>query len=227
MALAELQKLQKVIDSAKDLTGKLRAENDKVVTILDEYTERILNPTKNSNTVGHIRNGLTGIKNDLDNVEKQATDELVIEFVGAENSGKSSLINAVLREDILPTSCGESTMCSFKICTTDEERWSVQKDGGEKSYGRDVEEVKKLYCKMSGSTIRERQREMAIKTESVVQVNWPQNLCATLPKRVVMYDTPGCSEDEKVANVVKESCKTADIIVAVMDTMSTSFREVS
>ncbi|KAL9989161.1 hypothetical protein ACROYT_G003678 [Oculina patagonica] len=192
MALAELQKL---IDSVRDLTGKLRAENDEVRMILDEYTERVLKSTKSFNIVGDIRHGLAEIKADLEILQEQATDQLVIKFVGSVNSGKSSLINALLREDCLPTTCGESTMCLFKICTTEEERWSVQRDGGKKRYGD--------------------------------HVNWPQKLCKTLPENVVLYDTPGFGEEIKVEQVVKNTCQTADIIVAVMDIMSPQLVAVS
>ena len=217
-----LEELNGLVNGVKELTGKLRAEKDDVNKTLSEYTNQIEDCGTST-----VADELEAIEEDLSNLQKQATNKMVVEFVGAINSGKSSLINALLREDILPTSCGESSVCSVKICTTNEERWSVQLNKEEKRYGEDVEEIKQLYCQMSDSTNREKQKARGIKTESVVQVNWPQTLCEKLPENVVLYDTPGIGNDEEVTKLVKSSCKTADIIVAVMDSMYPSFLEVS
>jgi len=42
-----------------------------------------------------------------------------------------------------------------------------------------------------------------------------------------LYDTPGFGEDSEVDEVLKESCKKADIIVAVMETKGPSLKNVS
>ena len=213
-----LEELNELVNGVKELTGKLRAENDDVNKTLSEYASQIKDC--GTSTVKDMKKELAEIEKDLLNLQKQATDKMVIEFVGAVNSGKSSVINALLREDILPTASGDATKCSFKICTTNEESWSAQLNEGEKRYGKDVEEIKQLYCQMSDSTIREKQRALGIKRESVVQLNWPQTLCEKLPENVVLYDTPGIGVDKEVDKLVKNSCETADIIVPVMDTNS-------
>ena len=221
MALAQLREL---VNGVKVLTEKLFVENDKVTKILDEYPKRI----KNCVTVADIKKDVEGIKRDLETVEKHATEKLVITFVGAINSGKSSLINALLREDRLPTACGESTVCSFKICTTEEKSWSVHLDEKNKTWNEDeVEEIKQLFCKIADPESRAKRRELSINTKSVVQVNWPQTLCRTLPENVVLHDTPGFGKDPKVFKVVKKSCEETDVIVAVVDTMSPMLERVS
>lgn len=224
MALAELKELSNNVNA---LTVELRCENGKVKQIFDEFARRFPVPNKSKNTIEAIKNGLAEIKADLEDLQKQATDKIVIEFIGSVNAGKSSLINALLREAILPATCEESTMCSFKICTAKEETWSAQKDGGVNIYEKDVDEIKKLYCKMADSTNREKQKKLNINTESLVQVNWPQKLCQTLPENVILYDTPGIGNDKKVSDLIEKSCRTADIIVAVIDAMSPLLTPVS
>ena len=205
-----LEELKKLVENVKGLAKHLLDQHEKAEEILGEYKEKV-------NDVAEIEKGLAKMKTDLQNVQKQATEKLVIEFVGAVNSGKSSLINALLREDRLPTACGESTVCSFKIVTTEEERWSIQLEGKkEKKYGEDFEEIKQLCSKMCNSNHRARRRELKITAKSVLQLNWPVKFCYTLPENVVLCDTPGFGEDTKVFDIVKESCKTANIIVAVM-----------
>lgn len=218
MALAELKKL---VENVKDLTKHLLAQNEKAEKILGEYK-------KKCNDVEDIEKGLAKIKKDLQEVQEQATDNLVIEFVGAVDSGKSSLINALLRDDRLPTSCGESTVCSFKIVITEEERWSLQLDGEtEKKYGEEFKEIIKACTKMSSFECRAKRKKMKITAKSVIQLHWPKMLCKTLPENVVLYDTPGLGEDSEVFEVLKKSCKTADILVAVMETKTPSLQRVS
>ena len=216
-----LEELKKLVENVKGLTKHLLDQNEKAAEILGRYKEKF-------NDVAEIEKGLAKVKKDLQEVQKDATEKLVIEFVGAVNSGKSSLINALLREDRLPTACGESTVCSFKIVTTEEERWSIQLEGEkEKKYGEDFEEMKQLCSKMCNSKNRAKRKELKITAESVLQLNWPVKFCHTLPENIVLYDTPGFGEDEEVLEILKKSCKTANILVAVMATSNPSLVGVS
>lgn len=216
-----LEELKKLVESVKGLAKHLLDQHEKAEEILGEYKEKF-------NDVAEIEKGLAKMKTDLQNVQKQATEKLVIKFVGAVNSGKSSLINALLREDRLPTAYGESTVCSFKIVTTEEERWSIQLEGEQdKKYGEDFEEIKQLCSKMCNSNNRAKQKQLKITAKSVLQLNWPVKFCYTLPENVVLYDTPGFGEDKKVFRILKESCKTANILVTVMATSNPSLVKVS
>jgi len=218
MALAQLKNL---VENFQELTKDLLAQNEKAEKILKEYKEKF-------NDVTDIENGLAEIKDDLVKLQIQATDKpQVIVFVGAVNSGKSSLINALLRGDPLPTSTGESTVCSFKISTTVEEEWSLQLDGKEKKYGDDFKKIMKACSKLGGSHGKATRKKLKITEKSVLQVNWPEKLCKSLPPNFVLYDTPGFGEDKEVFKALKESCKTADTIVAVMDTTVPSLEKVS
>ena len=216
-----LEELKKLVENVKGLAKHLLDQHEKAEEILGEYKEKV-------NDVAEIEKGLAKMKTDLQNVQKQATEKLVIEFVGAVDSGKSSLINALLREDRLPTACGESTVCSFKIVTTEEEEWSLQLDEKTKKKSeKDLEEIKQLCSKMCNSENRARREELKITAESVLQLNWPEKLCKKLPENVVLYDTPGFGEDSEVFDILKKSCETADILVAVMETKTPSLEKVS
>ena len=218
MALAEIKEL---VEKVQGLTKKIQVQTDEAEEILGKYKKKF-------SDVEDIENGLAKIKEDLQNIQKRATDKIVIEFIGAVNSGKSSLINALLRDDRLPTSWGESTVCSFKIIATEEERWSLQLDGEtEKKYGDDFNEIKQLCSKMCDRDSRAKREELKITAKSELQMNWPITLCKLLPPNVVLHDTPGFGENSGVLDVLKESCKKADILVAVMDTQRPSLVTVS
>ena len=155
-----------------------------------------------------------------DELKKAVSEDIAIVFVGRTSSGKSSLINALLRESRLPVKKAQTTMCKIQVRPTAETEWSVEMLGCEKPVFSKMskEDVKALLSKMSNAAEREK---LNIDSHSVIQVNWPRHLC-TLPENIVLIDTPGCSESTDGNKVVLDCCKEADILVGVMDFMSPS-----
>ena len=80
---------------------------------------------------------------------------------------------------------------------------------------------------MSSPKCRDLREKLNITAKSAIQLNWPKRECKTLPENIVLYDTPGFGEDSEVLEVLKKSCKTADILVAVMETKTPSLQRVS
>ena len=265
----EWKQFTEVTDTVKDLTTRLQVETGKIEQIRTEFGEHLrdaLATPEECEAFSQISKRLDDIQYDLKTVkDKGASEEIIIEFVGATSSGKSSLINALLRERRLPVGFMQTTMCSIKVCTTEQKEWSVtvgdgeaetvrdgetetvrdgetetERDGetetvrdGETETVRDGETVvlsktmdekaiRDLLNQMSGRKNSEHRKELGIHSRSIVQVNWPKDQCKVLPLNVVLFDTPGFGEDEESMNVVRQSCRKADIIVAVMDAMSPS-----
>ena len=159
-----------------------------------------------------------------DELKKAVSEDIAIVFVGGISSGKSSLINALLRESRLPVQKAQTTMCKIQVCPTAETEWSVEMLGCEKPVFSKMskEDVKALLSKMSGRSNTAEREKLNIDSHSVIQLNWPRHLC-TLPENIVLIDTPGCSESTDGNNSYKE----ADILVGVMDFMSPSMKFVS
>ena len=63
--------------------------------------------------------------------------------------------------------------------------------------------------------------------KGIGQINWPASKCKKLPRNVILCDTPGFGENDEDMELVTQTCKKADIIVAVMDSMSPSRGRVS
>lgn len=160
-------------------------------------------------------------------LNKAESEELTIVFVGRTSSGKSSVINAILRDCRLPTGPLQTTMCRIQVRPTTDEEWSVIKIGCETPLSDQMskKKVKALLSKLTGNT-RAEWKKFDINSHSVIQVNWPRNLCS-LPENIVLIDTPGSNENTVCDQVTLDSCKEADIIVAVMDFRSPSVQDVS
>lgn len=232
----EWNHLTVVTEQVNKLTKSLEGETAKVKQLCESYRnllhEELATPGE-SRDFDKVTEGLGEIQDELKIVqEKGASENILIKFAGSTSSGKSSLINALLRSRRLPVGFMQTTMCSIKVCTTEGEEWSVtvtDKKGQTKclSETNDEKAIKDLLSQMSGKQNSQDRKKLGIGPRSVVQVNWPRHLCQVLPKNVVLTDTPGLGEDVESDEVVTTSCREADIVVAVMDAMSPSKATVS
>ena len=210
------KKLQELNENNGELYKTYRGYLDQDLATYDEYE-----------SVEHIEKQLQAIKEDLERIQKKASDKVFIEFVGATSSGKSTLINALTREERLPAGFAETTMCLIEIYTTDDEEWSVKVDDETLSDKKNEKSIRDLLTAMSQEDVRKERSDLNINEGSVVRVGWPKKFSRQLPENVVLVDSPGYGEDENYDRIVKNSCQKADIIVAVMDSMSPSKLQVS
>ena len=160
-------------------------------------------------------------------LKKAKSKDVAIVFVGRTSSGKSSLINALFRNDFLPVTHVQTTMCKIQVSPTTDE-WSVDQVGCEKpllNHGRGREDVVAFLEKISDVTNSAEREELNIDSHSVIQVKspYPRRI---LPKNIVLIDTPGSKENPDGDEVVLNSCKEADILVAVINVGSPSIHEV-
>lgn len=156
-------------------------------------------------------------------LKKAVSENVAIVFVGCTSSGKSSVINALLQDGRLPVDKIQTTMCRIQVRPTADEEWSVVRIGCEEPLpDMNQKDLKALLSKMSGESEREK---LGIDSRSVIQVNWPRRLCS-LPENIILIDTPGFKEDDDGDKVVFDSCKEAEILVAVMDCKSPSINNV-
>ena len=222
--------LKIVIQEAEDDRKKLQNLKEKnyelCKTYLDHLRQELATPDE-CQSVKYIEEQLQEIQEDLKRIQKKASDKVVIEFVGATSSGKSTLLNALTREERLPAGFAETTMCLIEVYTTDDEEWSVKVNDKTLSDIKKKEDIKYLLTAMSDENVRRERSDLKINEGTVVRVGWPKSLGRQLPENVVLVDSPGYGEDENCDKIVKDSCQKADIIVAVMDSMSPSKSHVS
>ena len=232
----ECGKFEILREEVEKLTKLLQKDTEKVKDISKQFEETLSEEEKTFKEcadLGILCQKLTKAMTELRNVrEKLASKDIVIEFVGTTNSGKSSVINALLRERRVPVGFMQTTMCSIRVRVTENREWSVEKigkDGEKKLLSEAIEEkaLENLLSKMSGLKNEKLRKEEGIDLHTTVQINWPKEKYRKLPENVILCDTPGFGESEEDIQLVTERCKKADIIVAVMDSTSPSREIVS
>ena len=218
--------IQEAEDDRKKLQNVKEDNHELCKTYLDHLNQDLATPDE-CKSVEYVEKQLQKIQEDLERIQKKAYGKVVIEFVGATSSGKSTLINAFTREERLPTGFAETTMCLIEIYTTDDEEWSVKVNDKMLSDVKDMEGIRDLLTSISQEDVRNERSDLNINEGSVVRVGWPKKRSKKLPENVVLVDSPGYGETENCDQIVKNSCQKADIIVAVMDSMSPSIKHVS
>lgn len=231
------QFLETTAGKVMTLTTKVQEEMNEVEKICETYETFLkieLATPEEYKKYSELKERNEETQRSLTNVQGKASEQLVIQFVGATSSGKSSVINALLREDRLPVGYRQSTLCSIKVCTTTNNEWSIDlldENGKLKNKisesVKDEGKIKEILTRMSGDEGIQFRRDLTIGARSILRVNWPQELCKVLPTNVVLIDTPGIGEDAVSDTVTTELGKQADIIVAVMDLRRPSKKEVS
>ena len=217
--------VQKVKGELSNKIQSLTGASKDFEEICGVYCKKYKSEEKIKKSQNDLRQMVGGLK---DEHAKAVSKDVTVVFVGRTNSGKSTLINALLRDDRLPAGPGITTMCTIKVRPTPEKLWSVIDTGSGTilSDKMDREAVKEYLDALVPDETEKQRKKENITSKSIVLVNWPSDLCNP-PEDIVLVDTPGMAEIEDYDQVVADSFKIADLIVAVINLDSPSMKVVS
>ena len=225
-----------IVETAEKIKGDLGANIGSLIEAIKEvqgvcsefyqeyYSKIPCEPEKMKQLHDNLNETVVKLGEEL---KKTKSKDVAIVFVGPTSSGKSSLINALFRDCFLLVTTIQTTMCKIQVRPTADE-WSVDLVGCEKpllNQPRGREDVVAFLDKISDMSNSAEREELNIDSHSVIQVKRPYPLCI-LPKNIVLIDTPGSKVNPAGDVVVLDSCKEADILVAVMDVRSPSMHDV-
>lgn len=144
-----------------------------------------------------------------------ATLQVFIIFSRTSN-GKSSVINAMLRDKILPSGIGHTTNCFLQVEGSENgESYLMTENSKEKQNVQSVGHLAHALCeeKLSESTL--------------VRVFWPRDKCLLLRDDVVLVDSPGIDVTPNLDEWIDKHCLDADVFVLVANAESTLMVTVS
>lgn len=139
-----------------------------------------------------------------------ARDHMKVAFFGRTSNGKSSVINAMLRDKILPSGIGHTTNCFLQVeGSPTDEPYLVLEGSTEHCAVESVGQLAHALCKEK------------LNESQLVKVYWPRNRCVLLRDDVVFVDSPGVDVSPNLDEWIDKHCLDADVFVLVANAEST------
>ncbi|XP_043195918.1 transmembrane GTPase Marf-like isoform X1 [Amphibalanus amphitrite] len=167
-------------------------------------TDKDLLTADQAENIQALQKKVKGIK------EVLARNHMKVAFFGRTSNGKSSVINAMLRDKVLPSGMGHTTHCFLQVEGVDgDEAFLTVGDDGQR---RSVESVAQLGHALHKEKLDE---------SAVVYVHWPKQRCHLLRDDVVFVDSPGIDVTQGLDAWIDAHCLDADVFVLVANAEST------
>ncbi|XP_053625471.1 transmembrane GTPase Marf [Plodia interpunctella] len=204
------------VDSPLQIFVRAKKKINDIFVEIDDYV-------KDAVTYMHAVSGEKGIASpqDVATVEAYVSkvqairevlkrDHMKVAFFGRTSNGKSTVINAMLHDKILPSGIGHTTNCFLQVEGSDTDEAFLRTDGSEEKLN--VQSVSQLGHALCASRLQEC---------SLVHVYWPRELCALLRDDVVLVDSPGVDVTPNLDEWIDQYCLDADVFVLVANAEST------
>nr|CAG4650746.1 EOG090X01A3 [Simocephalus serrulatus]SVE94079.1 EOG090X01A3 [Simocephalus serrulatus] len=142
--------------------------------------------------------------------EVLSRDHMKVAFFGRTSNGKSTVINSMLRERILPSGIGHTTNCFIQVEGSENgESYLISEDSADRKNVKSVSQLAHSLC--TGS----------LGDSSLVRVYWPTDKCPLLRDDVVLVDSPGIDVSPNLDSWIDRHCLDADVFVLVANSEST------
>lgn len=201
----------KFFGQAKDRVNELFQKLDNAISeTYDYYTHDKFEPQlldDEAIRIGKFKQSISTIRSIL------ARNQMKVAFFGRTSNGKSTVINAILHDRVLPSGYGHTTGCFLQIQGSEEGEayFEIIKHGKkpEKKPLQSIEEdVNALYSH-------------CLEHSALVKIYWPISKCPLLRYDVVLVDSPGVDVEDNLDEWIDEHCHDADVFVLVSNAEST------
>jgi len=185
--------------------GQYVIEADQFVKEISQSSECVEIMTAESSEV------VCGFCKKIDDItEVVARDHMKVVFFGRTSNGKSTTINAMLREKILPSGIGHTTHCFLQVEGSDSNDAYLLTDDTDKP--KSITDIKQLASALSSAKLQE---------NSLIRILWPKDKCRLLREDVVLVDSPGIDVSTELDLWIDKFCLDADVFVLVANAEST------
>ncbi|XP_073441094.1 mitofusin-2 [Dendrobates tinctorius] len=212
MAEVNASPLKHFVTAKKKINGifdQLGAYIQESFSFLEEtYQNAELDPVASEEQVLEVRGYLTNVKGIS---EVLARRHMKVAFFGRTSNGKSTVINAMLWDKVLPSGIGHTTNCFLRVEGTDGNESYLLTDGSEEK--KSVKTVMQLAHALHQDDL--------LDSGSMVSVMWPNSKCPLLKDDLVLMDSPGIDVTTELDSWIDKFCLDADVFVLVANSEST------
>ncbi|XP_053294505.1 mitofusin-1 [Pleuronectes platessa] len=134
-----------------------------------------------------------------------------VAFFGRTSNGKSTVINALLRDRVLPSGLGHTTNCFLSVEGTD----------GDEAYLHPEASTERRSLTTVNQLAHALHMDPTLESGSLVKVFWPKSCCALLRDDLVLMDSPGTDVTLELDSWIDKFCLDADVFVLVGNAEST------
>ncbi|KAK9504963.1 hypothetical protein O3M35_009129 [Rhynocoris fuscipes] len=178
-------------------------DSSNYVTTLHKENNSIIDEKEVTLVTGYVQK-VKGIRDVL------SRDHMKVAFFGRTSNGKSSVINAMLRDKVLPSGIGHTTNCFLQVEGSDNgESYLMTEDSKEKQNVKNVGQLAHALCKEK------------LSESQLVRIFWPKDKCLLLRDDVVFVDSPGIDVSPNLDEWIDKHCLDADVFVLVANAEST------
>ncbi|MBN3289924.1 MFN1 protein, partial [Polypterus senegalus] len=185
--IQENEELQQISEKIQEVL-KSQGENKSQSADINEYKQKIL--------------GISGVL---------ARRHMKVAFFGRTSNGKSTVINAMLQDRVLPSGIGHTTNCFLSVEGTDGDKAFLMTEGSDER--KSVKTVNQLAHALH--------MDEHLDTGCLVQVFWPKMKCEVLGDDLVLMDSPGTDVTMELDSWIDKFCQDADVFVLVANSEST------
>uniref|UniRef100_A0A8C7GMX7 Mitofusin 1b n=1 Tax=Oncorhynchus kisutch TaxID=8019 RepID=A0A8C7GMX7_ONCKI len=140
-----------------------------------------------------------------------ARRHMKVAFFGRTSNGKSTVVNAMLRDRVLPSGMGHTTNCFLSVEGTDADHAYLKTEGSEEE--KSIKTVNQL-----GHALH---MDESLDAGCLVRVFWPKTKCSLLRDDLVLVDSPGTDVTTQLDSWIDNFCLDADVFVLVANSEST------
>ncbi|BFZ23750.1 hypothetical protein BsWGS_26789 [Bradybaena similaris] len=185
--------------------GQYVLEADQFVTDVAASPEcKSLISEENISVVHGFKEKISGI------TEVLSRNHMKVVFFGRTSNGKSTVINAMLRDKILPSGIGHTTHCFIQVEGSDSKEGFLLTEDTDKP--KSITDIKQLASALSSVKLSE---------NSLIRILWPKEKCRLLREDVVLVDSPGIDVTPDLDLWIDKFCLDADVFVLVANAEST------
>ncbi|KAJ1145344.1 hypothetical protein NDU88_011633 [Pleurodeles waltl] len=212
MADVNASPLKHFVTAKKKINGifeQLGAYIQESATFLEEtHRNAELDPVTTEEQVCEVKGYLAKVSGIA---EVLARRHMKVAFFGRTSNGKSTVINAMLWDKVLPSGIGHTTNCFLRVEGTEVKEAYLLTEGSEEK--RNVKTVNQLAHALHQDDL--------IDSGSLVSVMWPNSKCPLLKDDLVLMDSPGIDVTTELDSWIDKFCLDADVFVLVANSEST------
>jgi mitofusin len=133
-------------------------------------------------------------------------------FFGRTSNGKSTAINALLGDRILPVGIGHTTSCFLQVEGGQDPEAAYLLTENCPDEKRPVSSISQLGNALCAEKLS---------SDSKVRIVWPKAKCKMLAEEVVLIDSPGIDVEADLDDWIDKFCLDSDVFVLVANAEST------